>query len=239
MKGTGPMVLAFLLAVAGCDSATGPGGRVELSFDLTQGNQGWVADFADYPVGEDEAFELTAERRPLPEGLPVDGGAFFISGRNLSDDLFMFLKRQVTDLEPGRRYALTVTVRFASRAPSGCVGIGGPPGEAVVMKAGATAVEPTPVMDEENPERPFWRMNIDKGNQSTGGEDAVVLGDIATGPGDCLDPAWKLKTLETSEPFLATTDQDGSLWLLVATDSGFEGTTALFYLRIEATLEPR
>lgn len=94
--------------------------------------------------------------------------------------------------------------------------------------------EPEPIVVDD-----VVRMNVDKGNHSTSGEATVVLGDIATGPGDCTDPAWRIKTLESPEPFTVTADSDGEVWLLVGTDSGFEGTTGLFYLSIEVTARPR
>jgi hypothetical protein len=45
-------------------------------------------------------------------------------------------------------------------------------------------------------------------------------------------------SIRTPENFLVRTDGQGQLWLLVGTDSGFEGPTALYYQRIDATLIP-
>jgi hypothetical protein len=39
--------------------------------------------------------------------------------------------------------------------------------------------------------------------------------------------------------FAATASDTGELWLLVGTDSGFEGKTTLYYQRISVTLVPR
>ena len=93
--------------------------------------------------------------------------ALFISGANRSDDLFMFFRGQVGGLVPGVRYSATVSVEIATETPSGCFGIGGAPGESVFVKAGASDVEPLPVL-----EGTYLRMNIDTGNQSQGGEQA-------------------------------------------------------------------
>ncbi len=54
---------------------------------------------------------------------------------------------------------------------------------------------------------------------------------------ECLDFAWALKTL-THQGFEVTTGDDGGLWLIVGTDSGFEGETRLYYTTIEVTLTP-
>ena len=66
-------------------------------------------------------------------------------------------------------------MEFATNAPSGCVGVGGAPGENVWIKAGATDIEPESVLDSSLPV-----VNIDKGNRSTSGENAFVLGDVAS-----------------------------------------------------------
>jgi len=65
-------------------------------------------------------------------------------------------------------------VEIATRTPSGCFDIGGAPGESVWIKAGATGVEPLPILIGGD-----LRMNVDVGNQSQGGENAVVLGNVA------------------------------------------------------------
>jgi hypothetical protein len=83
-------------------------------------------------------------------------------------------------------------------------------------------------------------MNIDKGNQAIGGENALVVGDVASsqmcGQGQ---PQWQLKQLSSgAETIAVTTDGDGQAWLLMGTDSGFESTTSLYYTQVLATFEP-
>lgn len=38
--------------------------------------------------------------------------------------------------------------------------------------------------------------------------------------------------------YTVTASPDGELWLLVGTDSGFEGLTGIYYQRIAVTLNP-
>ena len=71
-------------------------------------------------------------------------------------------------------YLARFNVEIATNVPSGCIGVGGAPGESVWVKAGATTVEPVAI-DQGGQ----LRMNIDKGNQSNGGANAVVLGNVA------------------------------------------------------------
>ncbi len=91
-----------------------------------------------------------------------------ISGNNHSDDLWMYHKGHVAGLEPNRRYTVRFEVEIATSVASGCVGVGGAPGEDVTVKAGASTIEPGAVIIGGD-----WRMNIDKGQQANGGENAL------------------------------------------------------------------
>ena len=190
-----------------------------------------MAGFADYSPAHEEIYELTSGHRALPPPLESQSG-LFISGVNRSDDLFMFFKGPVVGLTPGARYTVDVSVEIASSTPVGCFGIGGPPGEAVWIKAGATAEEPLAVMDGS-----YLRMNIDIGNQSTSGIQAVVLGNIANSR-QCEQPLrWEIKALGgKSTPAGISVPADGRVWLLIGADSGFEGKTEVYFTRASVTL---
>src|SRR5688572_30041138 len=101
--------------------------------------EGWTGGFADYPVDADTDFyalEYGHAELPAPIG-PGDHG-LRIQGDNHSDDLFMFVKRRITGLEPNTAYAVMFELEVASSAPTNAVGVGGAPGEGVVFHAGAT-----------------------------------------------------------------------------------------------------
>jgi hypothetical protein len=223
-------VALLVLALGACSDADLRDGDRILDVDFTKGLQGWTADFADYPVGEEDFYELAAEYRLLPNSLGANRSAIYLSGNNHSDDLFMYVKRRVTGLVPNHQYEVAFEVEIATAAPSGCAGIGGAPGESVTLKAGASTAEPLP-QDEDG----FYRMNVDKGEQSQGGADALALGHIAN-TRDCEeDPAYELKVLDSDDEVLSvTTDGEGAAWVFAGTDSGFEGTTSLYYTRFIA-----
>jgi hypothetical protein len=209
-----------------------------MTFDFRQGEQGWSSGFADLPVDAGPIYELDAGLRPLPAELGA-GTGFMIQGHNRSDDLFMFLKRGLgaaDGIRANQAYRVRYAVTFGSNAPTGGAGIGGPPGEAVFLKAGAGAVEPQAV-----PVGGDLRMNVDKGNQAVGGRYASVLGDIANGQRPVRPPSpqpYVAVTRTGNHAFPATADAAGNLWLLVGTDSGFEGLTRLYYMTIAVTLTP-
>ena len=75
-------------------------------------------------------------------------------------------------------------------------------------------------------------MNIDRGNQSQGGEDMPVIGDIAHG-----NSGFEYTLIKRSlNNFTVQAGEDGEIWLIIGTDSGFEGTTTLYYSKIKADL---
>ena len=79
----------------------------------------------------------------------------------------------------------------------------------------------------------YYRMNIDKSNQSQGGEDMMVIGDFSN---DTDQNVYTLKSVTSQTPFQVQANSDGELWLVVGSDSGFEGTTSIYYSKIEVLL---
>ena len=73
-------------------------------------------------------------------------------------------------------------------------------------------------------------MNIDKGNQGRDGKDTPVIGNIANSSGHCSDTPYELKTV-TGVPVagVVRTSGEGSVWLMIGTDSGFETMTSLIF----------
>ena len=198
----------------------------EFTFSFENDDQGWLTGFADLPADFDQStFELDSGHQPLPAGL--EGSGMYLQGHNRSDDLFMFLKSQVAGLRPDTAYAVTVSLDLATNVPAGLVGIGGSPGESVYVKAGVSAVEPLVEEDDAG----YLRMNIDKGNQATEGEAMINLGNVAHP--EVTGDEYKIKTLHNQgRPLEVVSDNEGQIWLIVATDSGFEGLSAFYYARI-------
>jgi hypothetical protein len=229
------MAAAILLSSA-CGSPTAPDSSVTRRFNFSEGPQDWVAGFADYPAGQELFMELQSAYAPLPPLLGSGRSALFISGNNHSDDLFMFFKRRLDGLRPSTTYTATFAVEFATNVPRGCVGIGGAPGESVFMKAGASTAEPRVIVESG-----ALRVTVDKGNQAVGGSHALVLGTVENSlpctRENLQSRPWERKTLSSgSQTIGVESDANGSVWLLMGTDSGFEGTTSLYYLSFDVDL---
>jgi hypothetical protein len=234
------LALIYLPHVAVAQGTPSP---VTISFDFRQGSLGWEAGFADYPPATDKDgfYELKAGIRSLPPELGVSGTGFYISGNNHSDDLFMFMKRRLDSADgivAGQAYQVSFTIVFASAAQSGCAGIGGSPGDSVSLKAGATPADPIALPDTSPPQS-WLRLNVGKGEQALGGLAASSTGSIANGiPCGSAPPSYISIKRTHQHTSLVNASSTGKLWLLVGTDSGFEGTTTLYYQRIDVTLTP-
>ncbi len=199
------------------------------SFDFSKSQDGWEGDFADLPANhEDSAFyELKFAYTDLPSNLGAKK-SIMMSGNNHSDDLFMFIKRKIAGLIPNTNYTLVFEIELASDAPGGSVGVGGSPGDSVYLKAGASSVEPAKVVQSNQ-----YVLNLDKGNQSTSGSNVIVLGDIATpSGGHGFKLISRTNASYSAQPFIAQTNSAGEIWLLVGTDSAFEGTTTVYYTKM-------
>ncbi len=224
------LIFIFVLLAAGCESDVPARTPEETTYDFESGTEGWESIFADYPVGREEQLELIFEHSPLPE--PLDGSrmALKISGRNTSDDLFMGIMKKITSLDPEKSYSVVFEISLASNAPESSFGVGGSPGASVYLKAGAVSFKPERITDENN----WYRLNIDKGNQAADGEDMVNLGNAGI-PGEEF-----IYTLiagsNAGQPIEMHPDQNGDLWLIVGTDSGFESTTTLYYDEIKVSI---
>lgn len=224
------------LSIAACDDTTGPDdGAVAFTWDFAAATHGWAANFADYPVGEDDFYELESGHAALPAPLDPTRKGLLVAGNNHSDDLLMYITRRVDGLEPATRYRVRYEVQVATNAPKGCAGVGSPPGEAVYVKSGAAGVAPERVADDAN----HWRLSVDIGNQGADGSHGITIGDVANTNTDCTAPVYELKTLSSAPRVLeVVANAAGEAWLIVGIDSGFEATTRLWYTRIEARLTP-
>ena len=212
-------------------------GVVTLTTEFNAGAGVWVADAADLPSNPDVNYELEWGLRPLPAEVGA-GNGFMLQGRNRSDDLFLYMTRQLNAADgilPNTSYQLAFEITLASDAPSGLMGVGGSPGESVFLKAGGSSSEPQKVLDQYN----HVRLNVDKGNQGQGGKAATVAGNIANGlaPGEGGAPKPYVSIVrQVTHTTSVTSDAQGRLWLLAGIDSGFEGFTRIYLQRIEVRL---
>jgi hypothetical protein len=211
-------------------------GVIIASWNFNHSSHGWLAGYSDYTTGM-IGLDREAEIGPLPPELNKPGErGFALQGNNRSDDLFMFLWKQVgpeIGIQANRNYWTHIHVQFASNAQSGCFGAGGAPGDSVYLKGGVTAREPviTPIGN-------YVGLNLDKGQQSAGGQELHLMGTIANGQ-PCGPPqGYRMIARVLYQPAPVRSTEHGALWITVGTDSGYEGLTRLFYYTIGIALIP-
>ena len=192
-----------------------------VGFDFNQNDGGFTPIFSDYPneQGVEEFYELRSDHEEVP--IADAGKGLFLSGNNHSDDLFMGYYKELSGLVPETEYQFTVRFQLATNVEGDMVGIGGGPGGSVFVKCGVASEEPENSLDSLN----HFRLNIDKGSQSTGGADMIVVGNLAkkeiNRPGE-----YEFNEIETK--VIARTDEAGTAYLVIGTDSGFEGVTSYY-----------
>jgi hypothetical protein len=226
------IALCCLGLLQGCNlesNTNSPTQPISFNYDFETGNQGWTAGFSDYPSDYDDLsiYELASGIKSLPDDQSKH--AFYIAGHNRSDDLFMYLKTKVSGLQASTRYIANIKIDMLSREGDDCSGIGGSPGGSVYVKFGVADIEP---------KQDAYYLNVDKGNQLAGGTNAHTLGNVAIPGKSCESNEFEAKVIpSTTENQLAfTSNADGSIWLFVGSDSGYEGFTELYYNNLTFTM---
>lgn len=221
-------LLCLLVISCSKEETSTPNKKVEFNF-VTDDNT-WQVAFADYPKGEEDFYELKHGTSNLPQPLDETKKALMISGNNHSDDLFMYIKKKVDGLEANTTYTVSLDLQIATDASKNSVGVGGSPGSSVYVKAGVTSTEPKGVLDEPSG---HYRMNIDKGNQGQEGADMKIIGNLSN---EKEEYVYVLKDYKLDKKVEAKANENGELWLIVGTDSGFEGITTIYYNSISLAL---
>ena len=228
-------IIILIILLTGCGITDDREVVESFEYDFWESPADWEPFFTNFNVGWEEKMELTADYRNLPEPLQTEDHAHFISAINRSDDVKMLFRKQVEGLEPNTTYQVGYTVRFATAVPSGCAGIGGPPGEAVRVIASASEIKPERFVDSERGEDGYYLLNIRHLNDSAEWYQNAIMGDIANSR-ECEDGfEYEIKEVSSDRNHdTVTSDENGHAWLLFGTRSGFEGQTDLYYTYFRA-----
>jgi hypothetical protein len=228
MHAIASLVLAAALA-AGPLRAEAAGAVIDIDVDFSAWMNMWTGASSDYYAATAPT-EVVFRMEALPA--PIEGRGVLISGRNHSDDLFLYIKRRFEGLRPVTTYELAFTLHYVSNAPKGCAGVGGAPGESVWIKAGASNLEPrTVVLDGR------YTTNIDHGVQGSSGRDMVVLGNLATSNTDCRTRRYEERAASAVLRSVRT-DGAGGLWLVIGMDSGFESASQVYFRNLSVRATP-
>lgn len=194
----------------------------------------WQAGFADYPKGKEDEWMLEAQAQAEFE-LETGGTAmgYRLQSFNKSDDTKMFLKQKVEGLKANAWYELMFKVGLASNVAGqgSCSGIGGSP-DALTVKLGAATTEPETI-EGSNGTEVYQYLNIDLGQQTQRGLDGMAAGNIGIDNFPNCDTQYDkfgVKTITTeAQSFQVRADDRGEAWVILATDSGFEGLSTIYF----------
>lgn len=206
-------------AMIGCASAKGT--ITEAVFDFNENDGGFTAIFSDYPNEKnvEEFYEFQSGHKEVP--IADAGKGLFLSGNNHSDDLFMGYFKELNGLSPETEYQFTIQFKLATNLEGGMIGIGGSPGSSVFVKCGVATQKPETSLDSIN----HFRLNIDKGAQSQSGADMVVVGNLEKEENN-IPGEYEFNQIQAQ--VIAKTDDEGKAYLVIGTDSGFEGLTSYY-----------
>lgn len=202
------------------------------SYLFADSASGWTADFADYPL-DSTGYQLHFKHDTLPYVINPDSSRYSLklSGTNKNGNgLFMFVKRKISGLKPNTPYEVLLNVRLASKDPISNNSLDDTSGELVYLKFGALTAEPESILIDN-----YHTVNFDKGTGAVGGENVMLAGNLG------VATTTKYYTFITrnggNNNFVrATSDDQGSMWLMVGTDSRFGGRTIVYYTQIDAYL---
>jgi len=199
------------------------------TFTFAKDEQGFKGGFADLPVNYNPyIYTLAFNQASVPIKDKLDKG-LMLKGHNRSDDLFMYVSKKFSirdGLRPNTKYTVLLKFDLATNVAGGGMGIGGSPGASVYVKAGIINKEP--LVDDINGMK---IINVDKGIQANGGTEMQVLGNIEKT--ESTDDSFEYKHFENN--IVVTTNDKGEVWLIIGTDSGFEGLTQIYLTNIKLT----
>lgn len=223
---TGAVASTCFLAACGGDQ---PLHTPQIASTFGTSVDGWKGAYADY-TAETEPTDVVWEPRALPA--PLSGNAYYTGGTNRSDDLFIYSKKKFSGYLPSKSYKLAFEIEIATNQSSGCVGVGGSPGESVYVIAGAAPTEPKTVLNGGGE----YTVNLDRGNQATPGPASQVLGNVANAVPDCGPQVYQAKIVKSTAPLAVQSDANGDIWVFFGIDSGFEAKSTVFYKSVKATV---
>jgi hypothetical protein len=195
--------------------------------------------FTDFS-GE-SGFEFAKGLAPIPN---LGRQGFMFSAHNRSDDVWASIVHPIgvaDGVVANTTYKVTAfRTKIASNEGTGCFGSGGSPGASIFIKGDVVNREP---IAKKIGTRTSFAYNtlvptlVNKGNQADPGQ-SIPFGNLENSL-ECGSTVY-----ETIDRTGALTGRkvkstaDGSLWLYLGTDSGYEGKTTYYVQSIEVTLTP-
>jgi hypothetical protein len=186
----------------------------------------WQSGYSNLSSGvtsTDTTFTIT--RTPLPTGLDTTVFSLEWKSYNLNSNAISYIKSEIKGLNPKHTYQVNFQLKLASAYPESSDA-----GKKVHLKVGALTFEPL-----SNPLT--GQINFDKGSPSQDGKDLNVLGNIAKESN--RSGFGIIERNNSTHPFTVQANDDGKIWLCIATDSEYVGTSQIYIESINVILSER
>jgi hypothetical protein len=237
MMRIGFLMLLVSMVFAGCvnlDSGLNEQTLFEYS-SFDDGDEGWIAAFADYPVGLEDSMRLDSGPGIIYVSESIGNvSAFKQRGYATNSDLFMYIKQQISGLEPNSRYTVYINVELISQLLMEYNGDLDNKNFGSFLKVGAFQVEPDTleIPHATNLDISNVAVDFDKGENETGGIDMTFIGRLEySKPGK--NPI-VLNGSNADFPIYTASDNEGKLWIAVGVDTNIPVYQEISYTYIYA-----
>lgn len=238
----GSVLVLVSLFFSGCNledsgDSLSPGWLIERSF-FDEGDEGWIAEFADYQDGLEDSMKLESKHSPLYISESIGNvSALKQSGHATNSDLFMFVKQQITGLQPNSRYTVNIEVELNSQLKEEYTGSLDNYDYGSFLKVGAFKTEPKTIFeqDEDNPDVTLVKTDFDKGEDEQGGQNMTMIGRLEYT--DVGEKPIMLNGSHADLPIYVATDAEGKLWIAVGIDTNVPVYQEVSYTYINATFQ--
>jgi len=194
------------------------------SYDFNDSSYGWSGGAADYNLKDTANIKFDLTYATVPERIAPARHSLKLSGSTKGDYLTMFIKKQITGLRPETEYTLAFDVELVCDADSIA-------GQTIILKAGATASEPRTIERDQR-----YRLNIDNGVYGENGVDMIVIDTVRVN--SAMNEYGIVQSGDAPSKYVyvkAQADVDGSLWVIVATESSGFGRSIVYYTKVGIT----
>jgi hypothetical protein len=208
----------FIALLNGCADSGDEGIQVfSASFRFSESQNAWSGGFADYKVADSLASELHFGYENLPSNLATNQKSLMLSGKNVGENLIMFIKKKITGLSPNSEYTLVYDITFASDAQVGVAS-----GDSVQLMAAAFTYEPIAKKVGE-----YYRLAL--ANSGYNQNDLLQIGTIGNTSSQGYDFVTAGNATSAYPYIIGRTNSNGEMWLYIGTNSFYKDLTTIYF----------
>lgn len=193
---------------------------------------GWIPGLVGYTAQSDSAkidWQVNSSRLQPP--LDTTRYGLKMQSTNARDNLFMFISKQITGLEPSTNYNVNFNINISTNVFSDSSDLLGNPGKNIFLKVGATGI--TPKLEIING---VVSLNLDKGAITTSGKDLISLGAINNQE---IRKLFTISNFKNQESYTVRSNSNGEIWLFIGSDSAYPGKASYYIDRATIKLSSR